>query len=515
MALPVQIGRYRVTGLLGRGAMGVVYQGVDDSLDRAVAVKVMSASAVADADAWARFKREAQAVARLQHPNIVVIYELGEQEGLPFMALELLDGLDLQRAIESGLRPDPKVAIPVVLQVLAGLAHAHEHGIVHRDLKPSNVFLPYRRAAKIMDFGLARLGQGASTTGVVGTPHYMSPEQARGAHLDARSDLFSAGLILYEAVTGEKAYVGDSLPSILYKIVHEEPDIATLPSSGAWKGLRTVLQRALARDPESRYPDAASMGSDLGHVLSDFGGPANWGAAAALTAPRRASAVEAPSGAGHPSPREPGEPAPELAPSEDPAPEPARTLSEMRVPVSWLLAGGGLLALAALVGVVLWNGGGSQRAPAAAGESPSPTTSTTSTTLPPPPSPRATVPTTPRPTPRAAPRATPPAAAPPAPPTTVEVAGSLDRANTALENRHYPRALAEARAVLRRDPGNSEARIIAEEAEAALVIEDCLVQARAELKKGDKTAAQDVLRRGLAINANEARLMALWREATE
>ena len=152
MPSPERIGRYRVAGLLGRGAMGVVYRAVDDSLDRAVAVKVMSAGAVADAEAWGRFKREARAVARLQHPNIVIIYELGEHEGLPFMALELLDGVDLQRAISAGLRPDPKVAIPVVLQVLAGLAHAHDHGIVHRDLKPSNVFLPYGRAAKLMDF---------------------------------------------------------------------------------------------------------------------------------------------------------------------------------------------------------------------------------------------------------------------------------------------------------------------------------------------------------------------------
>jgi Protein kinase domain len=511
MPSPERIGRYRVAGLLGRGAMGVVYRAMDDSLDRAVAVKVMSAGAVADAEAWERFKREARAVARLQHPNIVVIYELGEHEGLPFMALELLDGVDLQRAISAGLRPDPKVAIPVVLQVLAGLAHAHDHGIVHRDLKPSNVFLPYGRAAKLMDFGLARLGKGASTTGVVGTPHYMSPEQARGAPLDARSDLFSAGLILYEVVTGEKAYGGDSLPAVLYKIVHEEPDIAALPTSGAWKGLRTVLHRALARNPESRYPDAATMASDLGQILFDFGGPVNWAAAAALAVPHRSTAPETSGAAGLLDLRAPepsGEPPSlELAAADEGLPEPAQGPGGMRVPVSWLLAGSGVAVLLAAVGVVVWSGRAPRREPSAPAVA-----APASTTVATPPAPL------PTPAPSRPPlqRATaPPVTRPPAAPTTLPLVGSVDRANAALEGRHYPQALAEARAVLRRDPGNSEAQTIAEEAEAALTIEDCLAKARKALQDGDKTTAQEILRRGLAINSNEARLMALWREATQ
>src|SRR5262245_33182093 len=137
--------------------MGVVYRGRDEGLERDVAVKVMSLGLGTDPDARARFRREAQSAARLQHPNIVTIYELGEHEGAPYMAMELLEGLDLQQAIQAGLRPAPRVTLPIVLQLLAGLGHAHDHGIVHRDVKPSNLYLPRGRPAKIMDFGIARL----------------------------------------------------------------------------------------------------------------------------------------------------------------------------------------------------------------------------------------------------------------------------------------------------------------------------------------------------------------------
>ena len=227
MATPARIGRYRVLGVLGQGAMGVVYRARDDSLDRDVALKLMRGAG--GAEDRARFLREARAAARLQHPNIVTIYEADEHDGEPFIAMELLEGTDLQRAIEAGLRPDPKVTLPIVLQLLAGLGHAHEHGIVHRDVKPSNVFRPRGRPAKIMDFGVARLAGGSAASGVVGTPNYMSPEQVRGGSVDGRSDVFSAGLILYELVTGEKAYRGDSVVALLYKIAHEDPDLSLLP----------------------------------------------------------------------------------------------------------------------------------------------------------------------------------------------------------------------------------------------------------------------------------------------
>ena len=183
VTLPAQIGRYRILGELGRGNMGTVYRGRDEALERDVAIKVMRIED--DEDARSRFLKEASAAARLQHPNIVTIYELGEHEGSPFMALELLEGMDLQEAIEAGIRPDPKVTLPIVLQVLAGLGHAHEAGIVHRDVKPSNIFLPRGRPAKIMDFGVARLADKQTTKNMlVGTPNYMSPEQAGAGSLD-------------------------------------------------------------------------------------------------------------------------------------------------------------------------------------------------------------------------------------------------------------------------------------------------------------------------------------------
>ena len=355
MGVPERIGRYQVLGELGQGAMGTVYRGRDEGLDRDVAVKVMS-KGMADADARARFLREARAAARLQHPNIVVIYELGEHEGAPFMALELLEGVDLQRGIDAGVRPDPRATLPVVLQLLAGLGHAHEHGIVHRDVKPSNVFLPFGRPAKIMDFGVARLaGLGTTTAGVVvGTPNYMSPEQASAGEVDGRSDLFSAGLILYELVTGEKAYQADSLVAILYKILHEPPDLSLIPEGRQWERLRAVLSRALARKADDRYPDARAMSAELALALSDLGGTLDWTAPAdqaLLVRPRPTPRPTPAAEASHPS----SAPAPRPAPPREharsaPAPPP---VAARRAPLAVAL-GGVAFAVLAAAGAWLW-----------------------------------------------------------------------------------------------------------------------------------------------------------------
>jgi len=281
MGAPEKIGRYRVVGELGQGAMGTVYLGRDEGLDREVALKVMS-KGVGSADDRARFLREGRAAARIQHPNIIVVYELGEHEGMPYMALERLEGIDLQRAINDGLRPDPRLLLNVILQALAGLGHAHEKGIVHRDIKPSNIFVPLGLPAKIMDFGIARLaGHNVTTTSgvVTGTPNYMSPEQFQSKELDGRSDLFSLGLILYELVTGEKAYQSNDIASLFYKIVHEDVDLGLIPEGPEWEKLHQVLTCALAKKPEDRYPDARTMSSELSLALQDLGGSAD------LTAP--------------------------------------------------------------------------------------------------------------------------------------------------------------------------------------------------------------------------------------
>jgi eukaryotic-like serine/threonine-protein kinase len=502
VSLPESIGRYRVLALLGQGAMGVVYRGRDDTLDRDVALKVMSRGHVADGEARERFLREARAAARLQHPNIVTIYELGEHAGSPFMAMELLEGTDLQRAIEGGLRPDPRRTLPIVLQLLAGLAHAHDNGIVHRDVKPSNMFLPRKRPAKILDFGVARLAGGGTTAGtVVGTPNYMSPEQVRGHPLDGRSDLFSAGLILYELVTGEKAYKADSVVALLYAIAHEPANLALIPQGPSWERLRGVLAASLSHDLERRYADARGMSRELEAGLLDLGGTADWAAACNWGVVSR----RAPSSA----------PAPPAAPLDTPAaPAVGTARSSPRGP---LLAAAGLgVAAALLMSVALLT---LRRAPAssapagiadpAAAVAPAPLPTAAARPMPghgPTPAPAA-------PSVAAVARAAP--ASRPLEPEAASEPASTQRASRLLEEGRYGAALAEARAVLQRDPGDEEAKTVAEEAEAALVIEAALGKARAALREGDKDGAIEHLKIGLAVNSNERRLLELWRQATQ
>jgi serine/threonine protein kinase len=522
MAALERIGRYRVLGLVGRGAMGVVYRGRDESLDRDVALKLIRGAS--DAEARARFLREARAAARLQHPNIVTIYEAGEHEGAPFMAMELLQGVDLQRAIESGLRPDPKVTLPIVLQLLAGLGHAHEHGIVHRDVKPSNLFLPRGRPAKIMDFGVARLGEGSAATGIMGTPNYMSPEQVSGGRLDGRSDLFSAGLILYELVTGEKAYQGDSVVALVYKIAHEDPDLSLLPRVEAWAQLRKVLAGALARDPEMRYPDAGHMQDELALALRDLGGQSDW-----TTASDRGLAFRSKAEAPEPGPRAGGTRAGGSGGTgESPQLDERGRIHSARAndPVPRSLRAG--LAAAALVAVGLLAAGGVMLARSSRSPVPSVPATTLAAYLPPTPQlAPATVPTarpaTPIPAKTLASVPSAPASARPTPRETptpgareaaVPADGRVDRANHLLEQGRFAAALAEARSVLRRDPGNAEAKMIAAEAEAATVVETRVRKAREALKRGDRDAALAEVRAGLAVSSNDARLLTLFRELT-
>jgi hypothetical protein len=265
-----RIGRYLITGRIGRGGMGMVYRGLDEALEREVAVKTLTAEGTLDGESRQRFEREARAAAQLQHPNIVTVYELGEDRGLPFIAMELLPGADLEVLLRSGEEIPLAEKLDVVAQVCRGLAYAHERGIVHRDIKPSNVRLLEDGTAKIMDFGIAKYGDAHLTkTGMmVGTVHYMSPEQVRGRRLDGRSDVFSVGVILYELLVGERPFRGEGPTQVLYKIVNEEPpplDLAALGEAGP--ALQSILALALAKDPDARYPGAAALGAALGGVL--------------------------------------------------------------------------------------------------------------------------------------------------------------------------------------------------------------------------------------------------------
>ena len=461
--------------------MGIVYRGRDESLDRDVAIKVLAGSD-ADGDIRARFESEAKAVARLQHPNIVTIYELGEHEGSPFMAMELLDGQDLQQALQAGFRPEPKAAVPIVLQLLAGLAHAHEQGIVHRDMKPSNVFLPRRRPTKIMDFGVARLGAGMKTrTGmVVGTPSYMSPEQASARPVDERSDLFSVGLILYELLTGERLFQGDSMINVVYRIAHEDVDLSALAPDAGRVRLEPILTRALARDRDARYPDAQSMAADLQQALKDLGGAPDWTIRSDdwLDVP----AVDA-----------------QALPASEPTP-----VARPRWALAW--AGGGLIALG-VGGFLAVRGGGSSPSPQPPPSS-APVTSA-SITLP--------VSLAAKPSPSARPSPGPTVHDSPTEvqePTALPV-GRLDRAQALLEQGRYAAALEEARAVLDKEPGNTQARAIAEDAEAAQVVETRLKNARVALRRNDRETALAEVRAGLAVNGSDARLLSLFRELTQ
>jgi len=270
-----RIGKYTVVGRIGRGGMGMVYRGWDEVLEREVAVKTLTIEGTLDEESRRRFQIEARAAARLQHANIVTVFELGEDRGLPFIAMELLPGVDLESLVRSGEALLVEEKLEIVVQVLRGLHFAHEHGIVHRDIKPSNIRLLEDGAVKIMDFGIAKLGgTGVTKTGMmVGTVHYMSPEQIRGQTLDGRSDVFSAGVILYELLAGQRPFVGDSATAVLYKIIHDPTPPLDPAIAGLAPELQAIVERALAKDPEKRYPTAAAMAEELARVAARLRGP--------------------------------------------------------------------------------------------------------------------------------------------------------------------------------------------------------------------------------------------------
>jgi len=258
--LPQRIGKYEVVGKLGQGAMGEVFRAHDPVLNRDVAVKRISAGLDADEMIRKRFRREAEAAAKLMHPNIITVYELGLEGEQLFMAMELLDGIDLKHALGARkMSLDEKVG--VLLQICEGLAFAHAHEIVHRDLKPANIHILPSGKVKIMDFGLARLtGSEMTTAGMVmGTPHYMSPEQVRGLKADARSDVFALGCLFYELLAGRKPFDAESMHGVLYKIMQEEPVPVREAAPGTPEALARIVEKALAKNPDQRFANAGDM----------------------------------------------------------------------------------------------------------------------------------------------------------------------------------------------------------------------------------------------------------------
>ncbi len=267
---PSRIGKYQLVKLLGKGGMGAVHQAYDTLLERDVAIKVMLPAIAEDPELKQRFEREARAVARLMHPNVVTVFDLGyHTDGSPYIVMELLRGRDLVDIMRHGPPLSLERKVSIVLQVLDGLGHAHKLGIVHRDIKPANAFVTEDGSVKIMDFGIARfMSAGGTGTGtVIGTASYMSPEQVRGDRVDGRSDLFSVGTLLFELLAGRRPFDADTPVATLFRIANGEPDLA-LPPGPEHACFEPVLRRALARNPEARYATAADFAGAL-HSLVD------------------------------------------------------------------------------------------------------------------------------------------------------------------------------------------------------------------------------------------------------
>jgi serine/threonine protein kinase/tetratricopeptide (TPR) repeat protein len=260
----LRIGKYEIVKPLGRGGMGAVYQAFDPVLEREVALKVMLPETAGDPEQKQRFEREARAIARLSHPGIVTVFDLGyHTDGSPYIVMELLKGRDLH----AGLRETPPLSlrekVSIVIQVLDGLGHAHKAGIVHRDIKPANVFLTEEGAARIMDFGIAFwTSSGGTSRTVLGTVAYMSPEQVRGERVDGRSDIFSVGTLLYEVLTGRRPFDAETPMATFYRISRGEPAL-DLPAGPEYQGLLPVLRRALALAVEERFPTASEFAAAL------------------------------------------------------------------------------------------------------------------------------------------------------------------------------------------------------------------------------------------------------------
>ncbi len=265
MAIPANIGKYRIERRLGEGGMGTVYLAHDEGIDRHVAIKVLRAD---DEEMRRRFRGEARSVGRLKHAHIVTVYDYSDFEGSPCIVMEYVEGETLAALIKRGDPMGVPRKLQLIEQVCRGLAYAHRAGIVHRDIKPSNLMLDHDGAIKIVDFGIARTTErGLTMTGkVVGTLAYMAPEQIRGEPVDRRCDIFAVGLVLYEFLTGKIAFPGDSDYSIFNRIVTGDAEPFRHPDAALSELIVPVIDTALAKDPEKRYQDADQLANDLASV---------------------------------------------------------------------------------------------------------------------------------------------------------------------------------------------------------------------------------------------------------
>lgn len=263
------LGRYEIIEELGRGAMGLVYKAKDPLIERLVAIKAINLQGLDESEKGeyeARFYQEAKAAGRLNHPNIVTIHDLGETGDVAYIAMELMEGCELQNFIadKSGLSLDEM--LDIAIQVATGLAYAHQNGIVHRDIKPSNIMVLSNNHVKIADFGIAQMTSSlmATKTGIImGSPLYMSPEQVLSHSIDARSDIFSLGIVLHWMLTGQLPFAGENANSVMYQIVNEPSPKPSSLNSEIPEKLDAIVSKCLEKKPEDRYQNADELAGDL------------------------------------------------------------------------------------------------------------------------------------------------------------------------------------------------------------------------------------------------------------
>jgi serine/threonine-protein kinase len=305
-----KLGRYEIVAELGKGAMGTVYKANDPLLERTVALKTISLAVSANemAEYEARFYQEAKAAGGLNHPNIVTIYDVGKTEGVPYLAMEYLEGSELHRVLRHSKPLAAAHALEIAAQVAEGLAYAHERGVVHRDVKPANIMVVRGGLVKIADFGVARMrsSERGPDTHVVGSPRYMSPEQVLRKRAEHRSDIFSLGVVLYEMLTGAPPFTGADLNAILHQIVNAEPPPVRNAAAGLPEMLDSILKKTLAKAPEDRYPSARELAADLRECRKQMPATSTLAQLALpeKAPPKGASATPPPASASEPAPQE-------------------------------------------------------------------------------------------------------------------------------------------------------------------------------------------------------------------
>lgn len=272
-----QFGRYQVQEIIGKGAMGTVYKGIDPAIDRLVALKTIRLDTLASPEEMAelvdRLVKEAQAAGRLSHPNIVTIYDVGQEGDLYYIAMEYLQGYTLDRMIQKKSDLNYKIVAKIMIQSCQALSYAHEKGIIHRDIKPANIMILDNFDIKVMDFGIARLGGSATMTQTgmaMGTPSYIAPEILQGKTADRRSDIFSLGVVLYEILTGQKPFRAETISALIYNILNDQPLMPSAVNEKTPTLFDRIVGKALMKDPEERFQNASEMEAQLKEFLSSF-----------------------------------------------------------------------------------------------------------------------------------------------------------------------------------------------------------------------------------------------------